>query len=192
MNVNNSLQIILASKSPRRKEILKNMGYDFKIVTADTDEALECGITVKEGVELLALRKAEAVREICGDECVIIGSDTMLEFEGLPLGKPTDAEDAKRMLTSLSGKCHIVHTAVALLYRGKSLVSSDKTTVKMRPYTQEEIESYVATGDPMDKAGSYGIQSKGGFLIEYIEGELDTVVGFPSRLVRAMLTEITK
>ncbi len=192
MSVNNSLQIILASKSPRRREILTRLGYDFKIITADTDETLDSDVTVEERVRILAQRKARAVLPLCGEDCVIIGSDTLLEFEGLPLGKPTDDEDAKRMLTALSGKAHRVHTSVALLYRGKTLVSSDVTTVNMRPYTEDEIDGYVATGDPRDKAGAYGIQSLGGFLVESIDGELDTVVGFPSRLFGEMITEIMK
>ena len=192
MSVNNTLQIVLASQSPRRREILAKMGYDFRVIVADTDETLDADVTVEERVQMLALRKAEAVRSLCSDDCVIIGSDTMLEFEGKALGKPTDENDAKRMLSSLSGKSHLVHTSVALLYRGKSLVSSDKTVVNMRPFTQQEIDYYVATGDPMDKAGSYGIQSKGGFLVSSIEGEMDTVVGFPSRLFVRLFEEITK
>jgi septum formation protein len=192
MSVNNSLQIILASKSPRRKEILERMGYSFSIIVADTDESITEKMSVEEQVRTLALRKAQALKALCGDDCVIIGSDTMLEFEGQALGKPKDEDDAKQMLSSLSGKSHFVHTSVALLYRGKALVSSDKTTVNMRPYTKEDIDYYVGTGDPMDKAGSYGIQSKGGFLVSSIEGEMDTVVGFPSRLFSDMLAEITK
>ena len=192
MSANNSLQIVLASKSPRRREILTKLGYDFKIITADTDETLCDEVTVEERVQILAVRKASAVLPLCDENCVIIGSDTLLEFEGKPLGKPTDDEDAKRMLLSLSGKPHRVHTSVALLYRGKTLVSSDVTTVNMRPYTEEEVDAYVATGDPRDKAGAYGIQSLGGFLVESIDGELDTVVGFPSRLFCKMLSEITK
>ena len=192
MNVNNNLQIILASKSPRRKEILTNLGYDFTIMSADADESVDESIPVCEQVKILAKRKAEAVLPLASDECVIIGSDTLLEFEGKPLGKPKDEQDAKRMLASLSGKPHKVHTAVALIYRGKSLVDSDATTVIMRPYTKEEIDYYVGTGDPMDKAGSYGIQSKGGFLVEGIEGEMDTVIGFPSKLFLSMMEKLTK
>lgn len=192
MSVNNTLQIVLASQSPRRREILERMGYSFRVIVADTDETLEADVTVEERVKILALRKAQAVKPLCPDDCVIIGSDTMLEFEGQALGKPTDEGDAKRMLASLSGKSHLVHTSVALLYRGKALVSSDKTVVNMRPFTQDEIDYYVATGDPMDKAGSYGIQSKGGFLVSSIEGEMDTVIGFPSRLFSLLFGEITK
>ena len=192
MNVNNNLQIVLASKSPRRREILSRLGYSFAVITADTDETLNENVSVEERVRILAERKARAVLPMCDENALIIGSDTLLEFEGEPLGKPTDELDAKRMLLSLSGKAHRVHTSLALLYRGKAMVSSDVTTVNMRNYTEKEVTDYVYPGDPMDKAGSYGIQSLGGFLVESIEGELDTVVGFPSRLFGEMITEILK
>ena len=192
MNANNSLQIVLASKSPRRRDILTKLVHSFRVITADTDESLNENVTVEKRVQILAERKARAVLPLCDENCVIIGSDTLLEFEGRPLGKPTDDADAKRMLLSLSGKAHRVHTSVALLYRGKALVSSDVTTVNMRPYTEDEVDAYIATGDTKDKAGAYGIQSLGGFLVESVDGELDTVVGFPSRLFSRMLAEITK
>ena len=192
MNSNDKVRIILASKSPRRRELLSTLGYSFSVVSRETDESTPDTMTVEERVRVLAKRKAQAVASDETKDCVIIGSDTLLEFEGQPLGKPKDEDDAKRMLASLSGVSHKVHTSIALIYGDKTLVSSDVTTVNMRPYTKEEIDCYVATGDPMDKAGSYGIQSKGGFLVESIDGELDTVIGFPTRLFSQMLSEILK
>ena len=192
MNSNDKIKIILASKSPRRRELLSSLGYSFSVVSRETDESTPDTLTVQERVRVLAERKAQAVASDETADCVIIGSDTLLEFEGQPLGKPKDEEDAKRMLASLSGKSHKVHTSIALIYGDKTLVSSDVTTVNMRPYTKEEIDYYVSTGDPMDKAGSYGIQSKGGFLVASIDGELDTVIGFPTRLFSQMLSEILK
>ena len=192
MNSNDKVKIILASKSPRRRELLSSLGYSFSVVSRETDESTPDTMTVEERVRVLAKRKAQAVASDETKDCVIIGSDTLLEFEGQPLGKPKDEDDAKRMLASLSGVSHKVHTSIALIYGDKVLVSSDVTTVNMRPYTKEEIDYYVATGDPMDKAGSYGIQSKGGFLVDSIDGELDTVIGFPTRLFSQMISEILK
>jgi septum formation protein len=192
MNSNDKVKIILASKSPRRRELLSSLGYSFSVVSRETDESTPDTLTVQERVRVLAERKAQAVASDETADCVIIGSDTLLEFEGQPLGKPKDEEDARKMLASLSGVSHKVHTSIALIYGDKTLVSSDVTTVNMRPYTKEEIDYYVSTGDPMDKAGSYGIQSKGGFLVASIDGELDTVIGFPTRLFSQMLSEILK
>lgn len=186
------LKIVLASASPRRKEILTNSGFKFEIITSDVDESLPSGTTATDAVSMLSARKAEAVRKICGDEVLIIGSDTLLEHEGEPLGKPKDESDAKRILMSLSGKRHFVHTGVALCYKGKSIVSYDSTAVYMKPYTEKEAIDYIKTGECMDKAGAYAIQGIGAALVEKTEGEFDTVVGFPSKLFLKMLAEITK
>ena len=186
------LKIVLASASPRRKEILTNLGFDFEIITSDVDESLPVGTSATEAVSMLSARKAEAVREICGDDVLIIGSDTLLEHEGKPLGKPKDESDAKRILMSLSGVRHFVHTGVALCYKGKCTVAYDSTAVYMKPYTENEAIDYIRTGECMDKAGAYAIQGIGSALVEKTEGEFDTVVGFPSKLFLKMLSEITK
>ena len=187
-----NLKIVLASGSPRRKEILTKLGLSFEIITSDVNESLPFGTSAKDAVCMLSARKAEAVRKICGDDVLIIGSDTLLEHEDEPLGKPKDESDAKRILMSLSGKRHFVHTGVALCYKGKSSVAFDSTAVYMRPYTEKEAMDYIKTGECMDKAGAYAIQGIGATLVEKTEGEFDTVVGFPSKVFLKMLAEITK
>ena len=189
-NVN--FKIVLASGSPRRKEILTNLGFNFEIITSDVNESLPNGTSATEAVSMLSARKAEAVREICGDDVLIIGSDTLLEHEGEPLGKPKDEQDAKRILMSLSGKRHFVHTGVALCYKGKTCVAFDSTAVYMKLFSEKEAEDYIETGECMDKAGAYAIQGIGAALVEKTEGEFDTVVGFPSKLFLKMLAEISE
>ena len=190
--VQGDLKIVLASASPRRKEILTNLGLDFEIITSDVNESLPFGTSATDAVCMLSERKAEAVRKICGDDVLVISSDTLLEHEGKPLGKPKDEPDAKRILLSLSGKRHFVHTGVSVLYKGKTLTAFDSTAVYMKPFSEKEAIDYIKTGECMDKAGAYAIQGIGAALIERTEGEFDTVVGFPSKLFLKMLTEITK
>lgn len=183
------MKYILASKSPRRKELLGEIIPDFDIVVKEVDESLPREIHPREGVEILAVRKGAAVAEESPD-CVVISSDTLVELGGVPLGKPKDEEEAVAMLTSLSGKAHNVHTGVAVHYCGKVFSGVATTAVHFREMTPAEISAYVATGDPMDKAGSYGIQSGGGKFVEKIEGDYDTVVGLSLRLVKDLLDEI--
>ena len=185
------MRYILASKSPRRKELLSEIIKDFDIITAEVDESLPGEIHPREGVEILAVRKGEVVARDNPD-ALVISSDTLVELGGVPLGKPVDKEDAIRMLTSLSGKAHNVHTGVAVHYNGKVFSGVATTAVYFRDMTEEEIKEYVDSGDPMDKAGSYGIQSGGGKFVEKIEGDYDTVVGLSMNLVKKLLENAKK
>ena len=185
------MRYILASKSPRRKELLSEIIDNFEIITAEVDEDLPEEIHPREGVEILAVRKGEAVAK-ANPDAIVISSDTLVELGGIPLGKPTDKADAIRMLTDLSGKAHNVHTGVAIHYGGRVYSGVATTAVFFREMSKQEIEEYVDSGDPMDKAGSYGIQSGGGKFVEKIEGDYDTVVGLSLRLVRELLNKFEK
>ncbi len=185
-------KIVLASASPRRKEIMQKMGLSFEIITSDVDETMPDGTHPLEIAKMLSRRKAEAVSELCDTNTIVVGSDTLLEFNGLPLGKPESEEHALSMLNSLSGEKHYVHTAITVIYNGKILTDADSTAVFMKPFSDEEARAYVETKECMDKAGSYAIQGIGGALVDRIEGEYDTVVGLSSKLLLNMLKEITK
>ena len=182
------MRIILASKSPRRRELLSELYRDFEIITEETDETLPAGIHPREGVAILAERKGAAVKAKIGDDGLIISSDTLVELGGVALGKPCDEADAARMLRSLSGKAHNVHTGVAVHYRGKVYRGTDSTAVQFRHITDEEIAEYIASGEPMDKAGSYAIQGLGGKFITGFDGDYDTVVGLSMRLLRELIS----
>ena len=185
------MKYILASKSPRRKELLSEIVESFEIITAEVNEDLPEGIHPREGVELLAVRKGAAVAE-ANPDALVISSDTLVELGGVALGKPVDREDAIRMLTALSGKAHNVHTGVAVHFGGKVYSGVASTAVYFREMSNAEINDYVDSGDPMDKAGSYGIQSGGGKFVERIDGDYDTVVGLSVRLVKRLIDEATK
>ena len=182
------MRVILASKSPRRKELLGEIIKDFEIITKEVDETLSDSVHPREGVEILAVRKGFAVAYEEGD-ALVISSDTLVEIGGVALGKPKDKEDAFKMLKLLSGKAHNVHTGVAVHYRGKAYSGVATTAVYFREMTDEEILEYIESGDPMDKAGSYGIQSGGGKFVEKIEGDYDTVVGLSVSLTKKLIDE---
>ena len=185
----NKMRYILASKSPRRRELISELIEKFEIITAEVDECLPSSIHPREGVEILAIRKGEAVAKDNPD-AIVISSDTLVELGGVALGKPADRDDAVRMLTSLSGKAHNVHTGVAVHFGDKLYSGVATTAVYFREMTTAEIEDYVNSGDPMDKAGAYGIQSGGGKFVEKFDGDYDTVVGLSMRLVKELLSKI--
>ena len=177
--------MILASGSPRRKEILENAGYIFEIITADADETLPKKLSPEEAVKYLAELKGEAVKKDNGG--VVISADTVVAFGENILGKPKNEEDAKRMLKMLSGKVHSVYTGVCVQDGEKKITFSEKTDVKFYELSSQEIDDYVLTGEPMDKAGAYGIQGKGAVLVEKIDGDYLNVVGLPlARLSRIL------
>lgn len=186
------MRYILASKSPRRKELLGEIIKDFEIVTKEVDESLPNNIHPRQGVEILAIRKGEAIADEMGENCVVISSDTLVELGGIPLGKPVNKDNAISMLKSLSGKTHNVHTGVAVHFGGRCYSGVATTAVFFREMTDKEIKDYVDSGDPMDKAGSYGIQSGGGKFVERIEGDYDTVVGLSLMLVKELLSIMNK
>lgn len=185
------MKIVLASASPRRRELLSAVCKNFEIKTAETDEHLPPSVHPRDGVEILAVRKGRAVLDTLdaseAADSVIISSDTLVELSGVPLGKPADAADAADMLRSLSGKRHNVHTGIAVHARGGVFSGVATTGVYFRDMSDGEIEDYIATGEPMDKAGSYGIQGLGGKFVDRIEGDFDTVVGFSMRLLGELL-----
>jgi septum formation protein len=180
--------LILASSSPRRKELLQTLGLTFAVITSDVDETASPELTPAEVVEQLALRKAGAVAEKVSDG-VVLGSDTIVVLDGQILGKPADEADAFRMLSALQGREHTVYSGVALIdaASGRSEVAHNATRVRIRPLSEREIRAYIATGEPMDKAGSYAIQGIGSTIVEGIVGDYFTVVGLPLNLTAKML-----
>ncbi|MEL4107027.1 Maf family protein [Oscillospiraceae bacterium WX1] len=179
--------LILASASPRRRELLCMLGLkDFKVIPADTQE--DTGpLSPEEAVCQIALAKAEYVASCAGSDDIVLAADTLVYLDGVPLGKPRDASEAADMLNRLSGNRHTVYTGVALLQNGRRATFAEKTDVFFRALSSREIASYVATGEPLDKAGAYGAQGRGAVFIERIEGDFFTVMGLPlCRLVTAL------
>lgn len=180
--------IILASASPRRKEILELADLKFDVMPSDAQE-----ITTKtepnEVVMELASIKAKDIYKKSEKQSMIVGADTVVAYQGQILGKPTDEADAKRMLTMLSGQTHEVYTGVCVIEDGKTKTFYEETKVTFYEISDEQIDHYIKTGEPMDKAGSYGIQGKAAVFIKGIEGDYYNVVGFP---IARFLQEITK
>lgn len=175
--------LILASKSPRRSEILRNAGIPFEVVTADTDETGIRSVTAAELTMGLASRKLRAVRELIGDERLILAADTVVCRNGEIFGKPKDCDDAERMLTLLSDGWHEVYTGIAMQKNGKLIMDYDVTHVRMRKLGKSEIKAYIKTGEPMDKAGAYAVQELGSVFIQRLDGSFHNVVGLPICLV---------
>ena len=183
--------IILASGSPRRKELLAQVGISFEIVKAEGEEIINTTVP-EEAVKELSRQKArEVAARTDGD--VVIGADTVVAADHEILGKPKDQEDAVRMIRMLQGRTHQVLTGVTVILRDgvrkKEICFAETTHVHVYPMTEEQIRDYVASGEPMDKAGSYGIQGKAAVFIKGIEGDYYNVVGFP---IARFLQEITK
>ena len=180
--------IILASASPRRKEILELADLKFDVMPSDAQE-----ITTKtapnEVVMELASLKAKDIYKKSEKQSMIVGADTVVAYQGQILGKPTDEADAKRMLTMLSGQTHEVYTGVCVIEDEKIKTFYEETKVTFYEISDEQIDHYIKTGEPMDKAGSYGIQGKAAVFIKGIEGDYYNVVGFP---IARFLQEITK
>ena len=183
------MKFILASKSPRRREILADLGLEFEILTADTDES--CNLTDPRAfVEELALRKGRAVADKLDGDTIIIASDTVVACNGEILGKPKDRADAGRMLDMLSGTKHDVISGVALISKGKEAVASEVTHVIFDKLTDSDKEIYLNSNEPYDKAGAYAIQGLASMWIKGIEGDYFNVVGLPvKRLHDLLLTE---
>lgn len=169
---------ILASASPRRAQLLTQMGLTFTVDPSDCDESFATGLPPEEMVASLSRRKAESVTARHPGETVI-AADTVVAFREQVLGKPRDREDAVEMLMSLSGKTHHVYTGVTVARDRNVKTFVSMTAVTFAPFTREEAEAYAATGEPDDKAGAYGIQGKGALLVERINGDYFTVVGLP-------------
>ncbi len=186
-------KIILASSSPRRRELMAQAGFAFEVLVSEADETIETE-TPGEMVEVLSERKAAAVAEeikrqgFTEASVLLVGADTMVAIDGKKLGKPKDEKGAEEMLEELSGRTHQVYTGVTLIRLKKaengsilqeSRTFSEGTDVSFYPLTKEEIRSYIATGEPMDKAGAYGIQGKAAVFVKEIKGDYNNVVGLP-------------
>lgn len=181
-------KIILASASPRRRELLRNAGFDFEVMTSDVDENIdvtEAELLVRE----LALMKAADVAQKCGKKRLVIGADTVVSINGEVLGKPKDRRDAKRMLRMLSGRAHQVYTGVCVCDgdSGKAVCESVRTDVIFRRLTKKQIREYIATKEPMDKAGAYAIQGGARKFIRGYVGSYDNVVGLPVKTVKKLI-----
>ena len=184
------MALILASKSPRRQELLQRMGLtDFKILVPDADESFPDGLTPQETVEYISRVKALAAKELVSARDIVITADTMVFLDEHRLGKPTDEADALRMLTALQGRSHTGCTGVPVMQGDHILTESAPTKVYFREASEAELRGYIATGDPMDKAGAYGVQSLGALLVERIDGDFFNVMGLPVLRLSRMLRE---
>ncbi len=173
------MDIILASGSPRRKELLTQMGLPFQVAVSDVDETIDPSLPPAQQVYTLSRRKASAVAETVGDGKLVIAADTIVALGGEVMGKPHSNHDAARMLGLLQGRTHQVYTGFTLQQGERVDTHVECTSVTFRPMTAGEIAAYVATGEPMDKAGAYGIQGRGGVFVEGIQGDYFNVMGLP-------------
>lgn len=180
--------LILASASPRRRELLQQIGVKFRIEVADIDETPLSAEPPAAYVARLALGKAQKIAAE-NPGCVVLGSDTTVVLDDEILGKPENADDAARMLAALAGRRHQVMTAVALVKDDQQRVQTVITNVHFAPLSAAQISAYVATGEPADKAGAYGIQGLGAVLVDAIEGSYSNVVGLPLTETAAMLQQ---
>lgn len=190
--INFDKKVILASASPRRQELIKTIFDSVEILPADCDETLPEGIGAREAVEYLSKIKNKASAKLTGKENLIISADTVVAVDDEILGKPVDKEDARRMISLLSGKVHQVYTGVTLSLDGKTKTFSEKTDVEFFDLTEGEIEEYINSKEPYDKAGAYGIQGKAGLLVKKINGDYYNVVGFPIARLKREIKEFIK
>ena len=182
--------IVLASASPRRQELLQRMGItEFDIRVPEAEETYPEGLSPRQIVEYISREKADAAVKLCGADEIVITADTMVFLDDARLGKPTDEADALRMLTALQGRHHTVCTGVTVRQGDHTVTESEETEVIFRPATQRELLAYIATGEPMDKAGAYGIQGKGSLLVEGIRGDFFNVMGLPLLRLSRMLEQ---
>lgn len=173
-------KIILASKSPRRLELLRMLGLNVETASPDIDESAVEADSPSHLAEKLAKTKAEKVyRDLHPEGCPVVAADTLVEIGGRILGKPRSVAEAGEMLRMLSGKLHYVHTGLAVIYSGTFASAVETATVHFRELSDDEIESYIMSGEPMDKAGAYGIQGRAGAFVDRIEGDFFSIVGLP-------------
>ena len=183
-------KIVLASGSPRRQELLQRIGItDFDIRVPRTEETYPAGLSPRQTVEYISREKSDAAAALCTPEEIIITADTMVFLDDQRLGKPVDEADALRMLTDLAGRRHTVCTGVTLRQGQRSLTRAQSTDVYFRPASESELRAYIRGGEPMDKAGAYGVQGQGALLVERIDGDFFNVMGLPVLLLSRMLAE---
>ncbi len=171
--------IILASQSPRRRELMSLLFENFDILVSNADESVSPSLSPAECVIEIAQRKLFDIKEKTDGDALIVAADTVVVLDNKILGKPRDEEDAFNMLSSLSGREHTVFTGVAVAYRDKLSSFAEETKVTFRKLSDDTIRAYIKTGEPMDKAGAYGIQNKGALFVEKIDGDYFNVVGLP-------------
>ena len=187
----NMKKIILSSASPRRKELLEQIGVKFDIIVSDIDENINEDIEPRELVKKLALMKAKSVYDSVRDkDIVVIGADTVVVHDGRVIGKPEDEKDAFGILNRLSGDVNYVYTGVAVIGCGRTVSFYEETKVYMKNMTEKEINEYIKTSEPMDKAGAYGIQGFGAAFVEKIEGDYNNVVGLPLAKLYDVIKEL--
>ena len=181
------MSIILASSSPRRKELMERMGLEFTIRTAQHDETMNPAGDPADEVADVSRRKASAIQPLCTEDDIIVAADTVVVCDGLIMGKPHDSEDAVNMLHRLSGREHQVMTGLTVSRGSRTETRTVITAVRFRPMSDAEIRAYVATGEPMDKAGAYGVQGLAAMFIEGLDGDFYNVMGLPLCTLAAML-----
>ena len=181
------MDIILASQSPRRRELLERMGLDYYVKTADHDETMSPFLPPEDEVARVSLLKAKSVAPYCHDDDIIIGADTIVVCDGLVMGKPKNEAEAFSMLRRLSGKDHHVMTGLTVLKGDQAETHTVITSLRMRHLSDEEIRAYIATGEPMDKAGAYAIQGLAAMFIVGIDGDYYNVMGLPVCTLAAIL-----
>ena len=184
------MKIVLASGSPRRRELLQMIGIaDFAVIPDETEEQALPGLSPERTVIEIAMMKAKNVSRFCDSDDIIIAADTLVYIDGVPLGKPADTKEAADMLRRLSARHHTVHTGVAIIKGEESAACAERTEVFFRDLTDAEISAYIKTGEPMDKAGAYGVQGGGAVFVERIEGDFFSVMGLPLCRLSIMLRE---
>ena len=189
------MRLILASKSPRRREILTMLGIPFEIVSADAPEVIPPGADACAAVQAISAQKAAAAQALLqkkeGDDPhrIVLGADTVVAIDGGILGKPRDRTHAAQMLRRLSGRVHSVFSGLTLLQGGKRFTAAEETRVFFRELTEEEIAAYVASGEADDKAGAYALQGKGCVFVQRAEGDFFNVIGLPAQLLYTMLQQ---
>ncbi len=180
--------IVLASASPRRRELLERIGLtDFVVRVPEVEESYPDGLTPPEIVEYISREKAAAAFSLCRAQDIIITADTMVFLDSRRLGKPHSEDEALEMLTALQGRRHTVCTGVTVRRGGESITESESTSVYFRSASEEELKRYIRTGEPMDKAGAYGVQGLGALLVERLEGDFFNVMGLPVLRLSRML-----
>lgn len=185
------MALILASQSPRRRELLERMGLTgFRILAPDIDERMDRSLPPAQLVERISLEKALAAQALAQPEDILIAADTVVALEGRVLGKPVDQAEAAQMLRALSGRRHQVYTGLTVLRGAARDTQHESTEVSFRPLASQEIACYVATGEPMDKAGAYGIQGYGALLVDGIWGDYYNVMGLPVCRLGQMLARL--
>src|SRR3990167_695364 len=185
-------RIVVASSSPRRRELLSTLGLGFDVIHPSSDETVSGNETPEDFVLRVSAEKASSVSRTLGEGVVVIGADTVVVVDGEILGKPRDHEDASSMLRKLSGKEHHVYTAFSIVRPKNEILHSEivDTRVRVKPLAASEIEGYIKTGEPMDKAGAYGIQGIGSFMVGGFEGSYSNVVGLPVEELLAALKKL--